>query len=178
MNDRLAMDPAYRRLKTGRRSIFQTHLSCWLAADHLLVVEVVGHSERYSRFDLRDIQAVVLQPSRARSTATWIGTIGLLPALALLVALLSSVTVAGMESLVVLAFLALPPIAALAWAAWAGPLCSNRISTAVQVARLPALHNLPLARAFARELLDAALAREAGPADPANPAVSPSPSPS
>lgn len=178
MHDRLSMDPAYRRLKTGRRSVFRPHLSCWLAADHLVVVEVVGYSERYSRFDLRDIQALVLQPSRMRATAAWIGTIGLVPALALLVAILASVTVAGMESLVVVAFLAFPPIAALAWAAWAGPLCSIRISTAVQVARLPALHNLPLARAFAREVLDAALAREASPADPATPAVPPSPSPS
>ena len=171
MNDRLSKDTAYRRLKTGRRSIFRPHLSCWLAADHLVVVEVLGYAERYSRFDLRDIQALVLQPSRARSAAAWIGTLGLLPAIALLVAMITSSTITGLESIVAFAFLAFFPLATLAWAAWAGPLCSIRISTAVQVARLPALHNLPRARAFARELRGAALARQA---NPANPAVSPS----
>lgn len=167
MNDRLSRDPAYRRVATGRRTPSQ-HLSCWLAKDHLLVVEGVGYSERYSRFDLRDIQAVLLQPSKARRIVALVSGLALIPLLAGLALLLARwISTNDGDFLVggvLVGGLAVIPSVLLAWSAWCGPLCSIRISTAVQVARLPALHHRGRAREFARGLQSAAVAATPAPA--------------
>lgn len=163
MTDRLSKNPAYRRLPTGRRTTGQ-HLSCWLAHDHLLVVEVSGYTERYSRFQLQDVQAVVLKPTPARAYVAIAAAVVLL----IVLALIASLWVANngpdpVPGFVFLGLLAAAPMSALLWAAWCGPLCSIRISTAVQVAALPALHNLIKARAFALALREATLGSQPGP---------------
>lgn len=167
MNDRLSKDPAYRRVATGRRTPSQ-HLSCWLANDHLLLVEGVAYSERYSRFDLRDIQSVLLQPSKGRRIVALVSGLSLLAVLAVLGLLLARwiSTNEGdfLVGVVLLGGLALIPAVLLLWSAWCGPLCSIRISTAVQVARLPSLHHLGRARDFARVLQAAAVAATPAPA--------------
>lgn len=167
MNDRLSRDPAYRRVPTGRRTPSQ-HLSCWLAKDHLLVVEGVGYAERYSRFDLRDIQAVLIQPSKARRIVALVSGLALVPLLAglglLLARWLSTNDGDFLVGGVLVGGLAVIPAVLLAWSAWCGPLCSIRISTAVQVARLPALHHRGRAREFAWVLQAAAVAATPSPA--------------
>jgi hypothetical protein len=172
MNDRLSKDPAYRRLPTGRRTPNQ-HLSCWLARDHLLVVEGMGYSERYSRFDLRDIQAVLIQPSGARQIVAMVAGLAAVPALALVGLMLARWLGTRdndyLVGLVLISAASLAPLVALAWAAGCGPLCHVRISTAVQVAKLPGLHQRTKARAFATALRDAAVALS--PIAPASAAV-------
>ena len=60
---RLHQDPQYRRLPVSQRSIGR-QVSLWLAADHLLVVDVAGFIERYRRYRLEDLRAVVVRPTR------------------------------------------------------------------------------------------------------------------
>lgn len=52
-------EPAYRKLTPKRRGVLRFS-QAWLAQDHLLVVVSEWFSERYQRFALADIQAIVL----------------------------------------------------------------------------------------------------------------------
>jgi len=59
----LKADPNYQRLRIGGRG-WNGYASYWLAADHLLIVEVVNYTERYRRFYFRDLQAAFVQETR------------------------------------------------------------------------------------------------------------------
>ena len=59
----ISRDPQYQRLtRTGRS--FYRQASFWLGADHLLSVHIDGYTERYQRFAYRDIQALLIHPTR------------------------------------------------------------------------------------------------------------------
>ena len=68
----LRNDPNYTRLSGGGRSSMG-RASYWLARDHLLVAEVQFVTESYRRFELRDIQAVLIREFVA---FWWINLIG------------------------------------------------------------------------------------------------------
>ena len=51
----------YKRLASNR-GLGKLH-SLWLAEDHLLVVESTGYSEEYTRYYLKDIQAIISRRS-------------------------------------------------------------------------------------------------------------------
>jgi hypothetical protein len=163
MSHRLARDPAYRRLRPGRRTP-SGHLSCWLATDHLLVVQTLGYAEQYRRFDLKDIQAVVLNPSPWRwilllcSALTWIPLVG--------VASWAAFTHFDNPSsdwaapvAISAAILSVFPLLILVGCAVSGSLARIRIVTGVQSTTLPGLFNQTRARAFAAELQSAAIQR-------------------
>lgn len=73
----------YRRLR-GMRWFWGARARAWLAPDHLLYVETSWFVERYRRFHLRDIEAVVLQRNDRARVATVLWIIALLPGLVML----------------------------------------------------------------------------------------------
>lgn len=167
MSHRLSKDPAYRRLRPGRRTP-SGHLSCWLAANHLLVVQSMGYAEQYRRFDLHDIAAVVLNPSPVRwivmaaSAAVGIPLGG--------VALWAAFTQFNNPSedwaapvAIFSGLLSVIPLIALVWFAFAGSLVRIRIVTGVQDTALPGFFNQTRARAFAAELQSAANTQASAP---------------
>ncbi|HMO64161.1 MAG TPA: hypothetical protein PKE47_02860, partial [Verrucomicrobiota bacterium] len=60
----LRQNPAYRRLRVGGRGPLGS-ASYWLAADHLMIVEDNGVTEKSRRLELRDIAALVAAPTDA-----------------------------------------------------------------------------------------------------------------
>jgi hypothetical protein len=65
-------EPKYQRLTRERApgKLAVTSLSrssLWLGSDHLLFVESNGYTENYKRFYFRDIQAITMRMTRARS---------------------------------------------------------------------------------------------------------------
>ena len=56
----LSKDPNYERIRARTTSV-TARASYWLARDHLLVVGIETATERYRRFNLDDLQAVVIR---------------------------------------------------------------------------------------------------------------------
>ncbi len=154
METRLQNDPGYRRLRAARWNWRTT--SYWLAPDHLLIVDAVGVMERYRRFDLRDLEMLILHPTSSRRIAVWI----LAPTLAILagvtaflgyLALTSTTEYAGIWALIS-AFPTFLLAGALAWVVLPGPFCETQLRTGVQTLSLSGLIRLPIAERFANEL--------------------------
>ena len=111
----------------------------YLAADHLLQAASTGYSERYKRFYLRDIQAIIVQETEAWKI--W-GVVAAVPgAIALLIGLL----VGDVGGWILDALGAALLGAGLASYA-GGPSCRCVLRTAVQTEPLPALKRIRRAR--------------------------------
>ncbi|MCX7818136.1 MAG: hypothetical protein N2652_02850 [Kiritimatiellae bacterium] len=74
--------PSYRRLP-GRWYGVATKATAWLGPDHLLVVERAWFVEHYRRLQFRDIEAVILQRTRAREIGASLGALSLAAGLSL-----------------------------------------------------------------------------------------------
>ncbi len=135
----------YRRL-TGKARSFGGYSQLWIAEDHILLVRSTHFSERYQRFALADIQAVVIteEPSRTPLQAA-LGATALLWMLAFLA--VSSVFAKGF-------FLATGGLALL----WViidmarGPRCRCHLHTAVSRELLPPVARIRKANEFLAKL--------------------------
>jgi uncharacterized membrane protein len=118
---------------------FGTRPSLWLGPDHLLALERTIGSERYRRFYLRDIEAIIIRRTARRAAFNYalfvLVVISALPAVQFgsesRGALVSSGVVVGLWLL--LAFVN----------TLRGASCDTRIRTAVQIEPLPSLGRLP-----------------------------------
>ncbi|HEX5177232.1 MAG TPA: hypothetical protein VFV83_09400 [Chthoniobacteraceae bacterium] len=129
----------YQRLPGGRMASLGTRASLWLGPDHLLALERTIGSERYRRFYLRDIEAIIIRRTSRRAAFNYalfvLIVISALPA-----------TQFGSESrgalvssgVVVALWLLLALVNTLR-----GASCDTRIRTAVQIEPLPSLGRLP-----------------------------------
>jgi hypothetical protein len=123
----------YKRLTrtTARGFVGLTRASLWLGNDHLLCVETTGYSEIYKRFYFRDIEAIVVRASKARTvfSITW----GIVIVLFLFIGLAIDDTVGKVI------FLSVAGVSALALVVnfVRGPTCTCEIRTLVQTERLP-----------------------------------------
>lgn len=71
----MARSPKLYKKLVRRRGSLGSHVSLWLAADHVLLVEANLMTERYQRFWLKDIQGFMTGPS---SESRWVTGISLL----------------------------------------------------------------------------------------------------
>lgn len=158
---RLADDSRYQRLPGSRGSCFHP-VQYWLAADHLVLLEVSGFYEKYRRFDLAELVALTVRPTRQRQ---WIALGIALPMLffggigALVLGLNN-----GPELRVfgwVFLGLGLAGLVAVLWI-WAhGPRYEARLTTSVQTLVLPGLHSAEGIAQFRQALLAARPASDA-----------------
>jgi hypothetical protein len=135
----LRRDSNYQRLKVGGRDI-AGRASYWLAADHLLVVREEGFQERYRRFYLRDVQALIISRNVMGLLTTLVLTaLGGLMA----IAALATQNPAGRW---VWAFIAACFVIALIAHLVGGPTADCHLRTAVQLERLPGVTRLRVAQ--------------------------------
>ncbi len=172
MADRLQNDPGYRRLKSSLKA-YPSHASYWLAADHLLVVDVVGFVERYRQIRLEDIELVLIRPTALRLILGWILGAVALPFAALTGWMLyvgnSTADTDWYVGAAIAGFVLATVLGAWALVMVGGQTCQTRLVTGVQEIRLAGLYRVPRATAFANELRTAAaaLAPAAATPDPA-----------
>ena len=169
MQDRLKNDPAYRRLKSSPNYVLG-HVSYWLAADHLLLVDVIGFVERYRQFRLADIELIVIRPTRTRMIFGALGACVAAPLVILAAWLWSQYLSTSYADWAVGASIA-SAFAALASTALAlilarGQICQTRLVTGVQEIRLPGMFRVRDAQALADALAaqTQSLAPQPGPA--------------
>ena len=134
----------YRKVRGAGRGTFE-RVRLYFGPDHLLQVKSTGHSETYSRFYFRDIQALQL---RQTSFGTMI-----------------TVALAGFTILFASVALMTDDIAQIVWAVFSGvclallavnffqgPTCHCQIRTAVQTRRLDSLNRLKQAQTFLAQI--------------------------
>ncbi len=147
----LRRDPNYKRLPGGGVGLLRT-TSYWLGPAHLMAVYVEGYTERYRRFDYRDIEAIVIR--KTRTATVWNYGLGI--AIVLFTAWAFSFDLIG-RGMLLIGVAALIP--ALVLNALRGPTCVCYLRTAVQNEKLPGLTRLRKARralAQLRPLIEAA----------------------
>lgn len=152
----LRHDPRYRRLKVTSPGMFSS-ASYWLATDHLFVVEQSGYAERYHRFALDDIQALIIRGTQNHQW--WLSLFGtsflgwligiLIIYLNQPVGVFTSGALVGAGICLGLALISLI-FAVENWRR--GPACACHIQTGVQVRPLPLLTRQPKAELLLREL--------------------------
>jgi hypothetical protein len=115
--------------------------SLWLGKDHLLCIDTNAFTEKYKRFYLRDIQAIILQTTSFRLVLNLV-----FGGVAMLFGLIAFV--GSSEPIVLGIFGSLAGLFLLAMAAnhAAGPTCVCFLRTAVQTEELPSLNRLRRAR--------------------------------
>lgn len=134
----LKKDPNYKQLKLGGAGLLGVS-TFWLAADHLLVVEVSGYVEKYRRFYFRDIQALIVQQTSLR--LWW--SLGLGACIAVLLGILMLVTLGSgsTDTVTVSVFVVfmlcfgVPLLVNIL----RGPTCTVLVRTAVQTQKIPNL---------------------------------------
>lgn len=150
---RLPEDPAYRRLRVAHRHPWAS-TSYWLAADHLLVVRVVGVVESYRRIDRADLQLILVQPTAWGRLATLLSAAALavsgIGLAAFLVALRADLDFKPWAPVVAGAWVASSLALAASLVHWRS--CRTVLQTAVQSLVLPGVDTLPLARRLVAEL--------------------------
>ncbi|MEW6488742.1 MAG: hypothetical protein AB1578_12625 [Thermodesulfobacteriota bacterium] len=150
---------AYRRLPGRLWLTLAGGHSLWLGQDHLLSVHSLPFSEEYRRFDYREIQALLLRPTRRRAVyAAVLGGVALLLGLSALAASGPVAFVPAVPGVFVLLALAVN------WLR--GPSCACQVRTSVHTEDLRCLRRARPARkalALLRERVEATqgrLARE------------------
>ncbi len=163
---RLAQDPQYRRLPSGGWTQ-NGPVQYWLARDHFLLVEVVWFVEKYRRFDLKDVEALIIRPTAWRA---WGSGALLVPTLLLLTlcAWFFAANGKGLEvfpelllggGILVLTLVLLGSLVAFFFR---GPTSQVRLTTTVQSINLPGLSRQKTARQFRDQVRSAAHARATG----------------
>lgn len=129
-------NPQARRVASGYTIAGRT--SCWLTPGRLVVVEQQLVLEEYRRFDLRNIQALVLCETRMGSVAS---VLLLVSILAFFAGVLLAVTLDGpVPVTVICSGSALLLAISLVLHRWRGPTAHLEIHTAVQRFRVPGVH--------------------------------------
>ena len=126
--------PDYTRLRTPGIG-WLTFCRVYIASDHILVVDCSGFEERYRRFLLTDVQAILLR----RTAHGWL--ISLMLALLGGVLLLGGFSVGG-QGVIVLGSLSILVFLLLVVNILRGPSCSALLRTRVQAHRINAFSRL------------------------------------
>ncbi|KAB2666107.1 MAG: hypothetical protein DVB31_08770 [Verrucomicrobia bacterium] len=172
MELRLPKDPAYERICSGHTPTGSA--SYWLGRDHLLLVETSFVTEQCRRFELRDLELVVVQPTSTRLVAGSVLACAFVVLLSLAAIASFRAASSNASDAAIWAVLAgIPTVvlgAALAWVVLPGRFCRVRIRTGVQTLAAPGISRLPKATRFVARLR-AALAPtvDAAPAAPLAP---------
>jgi hypothetical protein len=128
----------YKRLARSRRGLGKWH-SLWLGEDHLLAVESTGYSEEYTRFYLKDIQAIITRRTAFGKVLNAI--LGIVVAISFGSACAGynagftpeSIT-AGIFGIIILPFLF--------WNLFRGPTCRCHVRVPLGIEELPALDRI------------------------------------
>jgi len=150
------MEPAirYRKLPGRRRGLFRGS-SIWLAPDHLLLVRSMRFREEYKRYQLRDIQAIVVGSAARFHISTRSIGIALLWLVAFLVLRSRVAWISAPMSAVAAALVFAWFLISLQFS------CRCRIYTAVSRDELPSLYRTWTARRFLR-LIEPSIAEAQG----------------
>ncbi len=134
----------YQRL-TRPRSGVATYSSLWLGPDHILLAQSTGFTEQYQRFQLSDIQAFLITPSKRRQNWAIVWTvIGLIALVPLIISLRQAESPFISGPFLLLALLALVINQLL------GPACNVAVVTQVQTTRLPLVRRRTTDKVLAR----------------------------
>ena len=159
---RLAQDPQYSRLPSGGWTQ-NGPVQYWLGRDHFLLVEVVWFVEKYRRFDLKDVEALIIRPTAWRA---W-GSGALLVPTLLLLTLCAGFFWANRKDFEAfpelllgggILVVTLVLLSSLVTFFFRGPTSQVRLTTSVQSINLPGLSRQKAARQFRDQVLSAALA--------------------
>jgi len=124
---------------------FVSRSSLWLGEDHLLLVNCVGYTETYKRFFFRDIQAITLRKTRARTVLNWIfGSLAALCGFAIIASISSQGM--GIGTFIFVCIVSVIFGIPLLINNLSGSTCACQIRTAVQTEDLPSLARLRKAR--------------------------------
>ena len=159
---RLAQDPQYSRLPSGGWTQ-NGPVQYWLGRDHFLLVEVVWFVEKYRRFDLKDVEALIIRPTAWRA---W-GSGALLVLTLLLLTLCAGFFWANRKDFEAfpelllgggILVVTLVLLSSLVTFFFRGPTSQVRLTTSVQSINLPGLSRQKAARQFRDQVLSAARA--------------------
>ncbi|HSY42527.1 MAG TPA: hypothetical protein VK811_01365 [Candidatus Acidoferrum sp.] len=134
-----------RYIRLTRFSFRNPFSNLWLGPDHIMSVRSNGYMETYKRFYFRDIQAVVIQTTSARTI--W-NIVMVLPLIGCLTGLMASLTSNPQNEVAILIWLILSAMLLLVVLInnVRGPSCACYLRTAVQIERLPSLNRVRKAR--------------------------------
>ena len=137
----------YKRLASNR-GLGKLH-SLWLGEDHLLVVESTGYSEEYTRYYLKDIQAIISRrSSRGKALNAVSGSLAAISLLAGIGGYGNGPSPAGIAAGIFAGFFLL----LLIWNLFRGPTCRCLIRTSVGIDELPALDRIKSVRKVLKRL--------------------------
>jgi hypothetical protein len=140
-----AQPPAYQRLPARGLALAASY-RLYRASDHLLQICSTGYSEAYKRFYYRDIQALIIQPSRLFLILNWIFGFLTFCCAVIWVIDLADARANDPGSVVLGVVVTLVCAAPLALNLLAGPTCACYVRTAVQTERLRSLQRRRAAR--------------------------------
>ncbi len=128
----------YKRLARSRRGLGKWH-TLWLGEDHLLAVESTGYSEEYTRYYLKEIQAIITRRSAWGVVLNVIaGTFVAISLIAVIGSYENGPSPGNVTAGIFGGFFLL----LLLWNLMSGPTCRCHVRTAVGVDELPALDRL------------------------------------
>ncbi len=125
----------YKRLARNRTGLGKRH-SLWLADDHLLAVESTGYSEDYTRYYLKDIQAITARLTAAGKA--WNAVLSLAGAV-VLYHLVTGIADGSAPATAASVFFAVPVCALLVANIIQGPTCKCHILMPLGVRELPSV---------------------------------------
>lgn len=173
------MDPApeikYKRLtrsaaRAGFVVAFQSRTSLWLGPDHLLSVDSTGYTETYKRFYFRDIQAVVVQKTKAFQVLNFFLGLAVLVLLLLTIAVVPKTAASwnseGPAGVIILGIFIGLFVLFLSLNLIAGPTCKTFLRTAVQIEPLPSLGRVRRMRKVLKKIHPLIVAAQGGELSP------------
>lgn len=125
----------YRKIAGSRRGLGKWH-TLWLGDDHLLAVESTGYSEDYTRYYLKDIQAIVSR--RTMTGRVWNAVLGSV----VLLALVGGVSAEEPGLIMFAGIVGAAFLFLLLWNIFRGPTCRCHVVTPLGVEELPPLDRL------------------------------------
>ena len=134
-----------RYIRLTRFSFRSPFSNLWLGPDHIMSVRSNSYMETYKRFYFRDIQAVVIRTTSARTI--W-NIVMVLPLIGCLTGLMASLTSNRQNEVAILIWLILSAMLLLVVLInnIRGTSCACYLRTAVQIERLPSLNRVRKAR--------------------------------
>jgi uncharacterized integral membrane protein len=135
----------YKRLARSKRGLGKWH-TLWLGDDHLLTVESTGYSEEYTRYHLKDIQAVITR--RTAWGTVWNLIFGLVAAISLFAGLADFSANHGEPTgtFIMACIFGAISLPFLLWNLFRGPTCRCHIRSSVGIGELPALDRVRSAK--------------------------------
>ncbi|MBZ5601361.1 MAG: hypothetical protein LAO79_03560 [Acidobacteriia bacterium] len=136
----------YTRL-TGRKRTLIGYSQLWLAPDHLLLVQSTRFSERYQRFSLADIQAVIVTELPEQMAYQFVVLAAVIGCVA------GFLSVSAMFGKIVFAAMAAIALGIMIGNIALGPRCRCHLQTAVSYERLAPVRRVRAARVFLQKII-------------------------